>query len=291
MTSAGLVLLAVGACVLIVSGWQEEQLIEQARHRLRDAAALVREDLGVEFVDTARQQLQEKLQRIGSNTDIRFTVVDPKGNVLADSEQETLALVDSMDNHLGRKEFVQAERDGVGQSRRQSPTLGTQFLYYTLAIRGSGQDTLGYVRAALPVLPLREQVSSIRKLIGLVGLAAALTSLLAAYWLTKRLLSPLQELTAAAGGIASGHYAQRIHVNSSDELGRLARSFEHMSGELGARERQLRESMQRQTTVLGSMVEGVIALDRQQHVLFANLAAGNNLGSALRKWSGPRCWK
>ncbi len=33
---AGLILLAVGACSAIVSGWQEEQLIEQVERRLRD---------------------------------------------------------------------------------------------------------------------------------------------------------------------------------------------------------------------------------------------------------------
>ena len=43
---AGLVLLAVSVCVAIVSGWQEEQLVEQVRRRLHDSAALLRDDLG-----------------------------------------------------------------------------------------------------------------------------------------------------------------------------------------------------------------------------------------------------
>ncbi len=280
-----LVILAVGACVLIVSGWQEDQLIAQARQRLRDTAYLVREDIGTDFVSGDRLHLQEKLYRIGSTTNIRFTIVDMKGNVLADSEQDSLESVDAMENHLSRKEFVQATHEGEGQSRRRSPTLGIPFLYYTLSIR-DGENTVGYVRAALSVIPLNEQVASIHKLIALVGLGVTLTALIIAYWLTKRLISPINVLTDAAEAIGEGQYSQRVRIHTNDELGSLARSFERMSSELGARETQLRESVERQTTVLEGMVEGVIAVDRHEHVLFANSAAGKKLNFSPDKVAG-----
>ena len=276
IASAVLVILAVAACMAIVSGWQEEQFVEQARHRLRDAALVVREDLGSNFVTGDRQQLQKKLRRIGSSTDIRLTAVDAEGNVLADSERESLSSVDAMENHLARKEFIQALREGEGQSRRRSPTLGIPFLYYTLSIR-DGANAAGFIRAALPVVPLNEQVTSIHKRLGLVGLGVVLTCLPFAYWLTKRLVSPINVLTNAAEAVAEGHYSERVHIHSNDELGRLARSFERMSSELGTRETQLRESIERQTTVLEGMVEGVIAVDSQEHVLFANTAAGKKM--------------
>ncbi|QEG32891.1 two-component system histidine kinase PnpS [Bythopirellula goksoeyrii] len=285
VASAMLVILAVAACMAIVSGWQEEQFIEQARHRLRDTAKLVREDLGSDLATENRQQLQEKLRRIGSSTDIRFTIVDAKGNVLADSERDSLSSVDAMENHLARKEFAQASHEGEGQSRRRSPTLGIPFLYYSLSIR-DGDNTVGFVRAALPVVPLNEQVKSTNKLIGLVGLGVALTCLLFAYWLTKRLVSPINVLTDAAEAVAEGRYSERVRIHSNDELGRLARSFEHMSSELGTRETQLRESIERQTTVLEGMVEGVLAVDRQEHVLFANTAAGKKLNFEPDKVAG-----
>jgi two-component system, OmpR family, phosphate regulon sensor histidine kinase PhoR len=90
-------------------------------------------------------------------------------------------------------------------------------------------------------------------------------------------VSPISVLTDAAEGITAGRFAQRIGVNTNDEFGILARSFERMSSELDSRETLLRESVQRQTTVLGGMVEGVIAVDNEHHVLFANVAAGDKL--------------
>ncbi len=285
VANAMLVILAVVACMVIVSGWQETQVEEQARLRLRNTAYLVREDLGPDFAAGDRQQLQEKLRRIGLNTDIRFTVVDAKGNVLADSEQDSLQGVDAMDNHLTRKEFVQASHNGEGLSRRRSPTQGILLMYFTLSIR-DGKDTIGFVRAALPVVPLNEQMSSVHKFFGLVGLGVVLTSLLFAYWLTKRLVSPINVLTDAAEAVTEGRYSERVRINSHDELGRLARSFERMSRELGTRETQLRESIERQKTVLEGMVEGVIAVDQREHVLFANTAAGKKIGFKPDKVAG-----
>ncbi len=273
---ASLVVLTVTVCIAIVSGWQEDQLVEQVRRRLRDSAVLLRDNLQIELAAGQSSDLQPRIRKMGLETETRFTIVAADGRVLADSEQKTLDEVADMENHLTRKEFVQAARDGKGLVQRNSPTLGVPFLYYALAVDQNG-EILGFVRAAQPVTSILEQVASVRKVIWLMGLLVGLTGLAVTYWLTRRIVLPIQVLTEAAQVIATGRYPQKVHVSTRDEVGELARTFEHMSRELDLRERQLRESMQRQTTVLGGMIEGVIAVDRRQHVLFANVAAGRKL--------------
>lgn len=279
------VAIAVATCVAIVSWWQEEQLLEQTWRRLRDSALLIREDLPADLAAVNSTQLQRKIRKLGQETGIRITVINAEGKVLADSDQESLAMVGEMDNHLSRKEFVEAARNVHGQSSRQSPTWGTTFLYSAVAVR-QGDNTVGYVRTALPATPLRQQITAIQKLAVLIGSVVTLAGLVAAYWLTKRAVGPIRVLADAAEEIAAGKYPPRIRVNTNDEFGMLARSFERMASELGSRESLLRESIQRQTTVLGGMVEGVIAVDEQQHVLFANAAAGSNLGFTPDKVEG-----
>ena len=129
---AGLIVLAVGACSAIVAGWQEEQLVEQVRRRLHDSAALLRDDVEQEFLACSRAALQQQLRKLGQQTETRFTLVDAEGKVLADSEQQTLAELDAMDNHLGRQEFVLAKHAGTGYSRRVSPTLQVPFFVLLL---------------------------------------------------------------------------------------------------------------------------------------------------------------
>lgn len=102
----------------------------------------------------------------------------------------------------------------------------------------------------------------------------ALLTLGAGYAVIAHLVSPVQALHKAAIAMASGAYKQRAFVTNRDELGALAGSFNKMSEELGQRLSQLQESDRRQATVLGGMIEGVVAVDDRQRVLFANDAAG-----------------
>jgi two-component system phosphate regulon sensor histidine kinase PhoR len=95
-----------------------------------------------------------------------------------------------------------------------------------------------------------------------------------AYWLIGHIIRPLESLTKAAEAIASGDYTQRVYVGNRDELGTLARTFNRMSQELAARMTQLSQTGDRQATVLGGMIEGVIAVDGRQRIVLANRAAG-----------------
>ena len=141
---AGLVLLVVCACVAIVSGWQEELLIQQIVRRLHDSATLLRNEVREDLAGGRSEPLQKLVGQLDDQTDTRFTLVASDGLVLADSQQPDLAAVAKMENHLRRFEFVQATRDGEGFARRISPTLGLPYLYYVLVVR-EGDEIVGFV--------------------------------------------------------------------------------------------------------------------------------------------------
>ncbi len=64
--------------------------------------------------------------------------------------------------------------------------------------------------------------------------------------LLQRLISePLLQLSSMADNIASGQLSTHIEVRSTDEIGQLASSFNHMSAELARSYTQLRESESR----------------------------------------------
>lgn len=276
-TFAALVVLVVAACSAIVAGWQEDLLMSQVSRRLRDTVTLLQHDVEGDLASANAQALQAQLQFLGEKTETRFTLVDATGKVLADSEQTTLDDVAAMDNHLGRQEFVEAEYSGEGSSRRLSPTLQIPFFYYASKIQ-QGEQTLGYVRAAQPITSILAEVAAVRRLIGLVGCGVGLAGLVVTYWLARRIVQPIRELTTAAEEMAVGKTPRRLGITSPDEIGTLAKSFQRMVDRLQRRENALRQSADRQSAVLRGMNEGVLAVDNQQHVLFANLAAGNILG-------------
>jgi two-component system phosphate regulon sensor histidine kinase PhoR len=108
---------------------------------------------------------------------------------------------------------------------------------------------------------------------GLIGLVCLLIGGLA-YWIVGHVIQPIALLTGAADALARGDYAHRVYVENRDELGQLAGTFNRLSQELGGRMTQFGQSNDRQLTVLGGMIEGVIAVDTRQRVVLANDAAG-----------------
>ena len=71
--------------------------------------------------------------------------------------------------------------------------------------------------------------------------AAVIMAVVASLFVTRRIVDPLQRLAGASRRIADGHYAERVPVQSQDELGDLARSFNTMASALEATERRRRE--------------------------------------------------
>ena len=57
--------------------------------------------------------------------DVRVTILDSAGNVLADNEADSGV----MDNHSGRPEFMQARDGGYGENVRRSETTGRKSIY------------------------------------------------------------------------------------------------------------------------------------------------------------------
>jgi signal transduction histidine kinase len=80
-----------------------------------------------------------------------------------------------------------------------------------------------------PLIELQRQVVSTAMLVGGVGiLVAVLTSL----WFAARVTRPVESLAEAARRVAAGDLATKVEVESSDELGELAASFNRMTEDL-----------------------------------------------------------
>jgi len=112
-----------------------------------------------------------------------------------------------------------------------------------------------------------------------------------AFWLARGFARPLQELTAAAEQIAAGKYGQKIYAAGQDEAGTLARAFNRMSERLAEQFVQLEEDRQQLRAVLSGMVEGVIAIDGQQRILFANERAAQLLEFQIPAAVGRKLWQ
>jgi two-component system phosphate regulon sensor histidine kinase PhoR len=273
LACAGVNLVAAAVFGLVVSGWQEELIIEQVDGRLRDAALLVRSALADQMSAERSEELQQQVRHLGQETETRFTLVTMDGLVLADSGEDSLAAVATMENHRNRPEIVHARARGQGVDQRVSGTLKEAFRYYAVRADVDGKP-VGIVRAAITVAAIEAQAAAVRRLIWTLAGVIFLCVLAVSYWIVRRIINPVTSLTAAAEAVAAGNFERRVYVSNRDELGRLAGTFNRMSQELHTRMTELVQSNDRQTAVLEGMVEGVIAVDARQRILLSNRAAG-----------------
>lgn len=210
--------------------------------------------------------LQERVEAIGRSSGTRVTLIASDGTVVADSAEEPAR----MDNHANRPEIEAAARDGLGRARRRSHTLHSELSYAALRL---DEPQAGFLRLARPVDEASGELAAARRAVlsgTLCGLALALA--LGALF-ARRYAAPLREVTRVAEDLRAGRYDSRARVESRDDLGLLAAALNDLGADFARRIAARGREDARLRAMLSGMVEGVVAVDAEDRVVFANQAA------------------
>lgn len=100
--------------------------------------------------------------------------------------------------------------------------------------------------------------------------------------LARGLVEPIEDLTRVATRMSAGDLNQTVVPRGADEIARLAENFNHMAGRLREMVTTLQAERTRLETILASMSDGVVAVDRDGTLLLANRAAADLLAPARR---------
>jgi two-component system sensor histidine kinase VicK len=130
-------------------------------------------------------------------------------------------------------------------------------------------------------------------------LLSFLISIFFALLFSSEFLRPIKELKEAANKIAKGDFRKKIKVESSDELGELAKSFNSMSDRLAysydelksknenllwylksekSLKRDLESEKDRMQAVFSSVVDGIVVINNNHQIILLNRAAEEFLG-------------
>jgi two-component system phosphate regulon sensor histidine kinase PhoR len=127
--------------------------------------------------------------------------------------------------------------------------------------------------------------------VGLAVFFAIVVSVGLAYLLARRFARPLSELADGARRLAEGDLGRTIRVSGGREHTELAAAFNTMSGRLADTFQQGAHDHEQLLAILSGMIEGVIAVDRELSVLFANGRAGELLGFDPLTAVGRKLWE
>jgi two-component system phosphate regulon sensor histidine kinase PhoR len=243
---------------------RREQLA-QVERSLLERARLVQDQARTLSFDPARMaELDALADRTGRAGEMRVTLIDSAGVVVADSDVPTARLPD-IENHARRPEVAAALAGRVGHSTRHSDTTGRNLFY--LAIPAPGR---GVVRVSVPLDRLEAAVVKLRWEVASAALGAVLLAVLLSYGITRYALRSIHEVRRAAEAIAQGRLDDRPPLNTGDELGEISSAIRQIAQQLRLRLEEVTHEKEQLGAVLEGMVEGVLVVDAKGTVLLAN---------------------
>jgi two-component system, OmpR family, phosphate regulon sensor histidine kinase PhoR len=217
-------------------------------------------------------ELDGEADALGGLVGTRVTLVASDGIVLGDSELDGAALA-GIENHLERPEIQQARREGLGIARRYSTTVRADLLYVAVPVNNPALPALGFVRLALPLTDIAEQLAAVRR-IALAAFGVGLLAALAVAWTTSMLLSRrVQAIATVADRYARGDWSRPARDYGNDEIGTVARVLDDSAREIGRRATDLASDRARMEAILSGMIEGVLVVNDHGRVQLVNEAA------------------
>ena len=133
------------------------------------------------------------------------------------------------------------------------------------------------------------------RLLFIVALGAALVAMVLAGYAGNRIGAGLAVLTAATGELQQGRLSARARLDTEDELGVLASTFNHMAGSIQTMTNDLRSAADEEAAlrarlegVVGGMGEALVAVDERGRITDFNAAAEELVGLPARETLGKR---
>jgi len=200
--------------------------------------------------------------------DIRITVIDDSGNVVADTQSDPAAL----GNHNDRPEVIAARNGGFGTDARESVSTGQDTVYVAkqsgdvvLRLSRPMENTAYFVNQALPVMII-------------TFVALTIVALFFSGMLAQGALAPMHRMHEYIQAYMDGKTAD-FKINSKyEELDDLSKAFSHLAERLKRYIAQVKLENKKSAVILDSIQEGLMVLDEDRNVLLINNAARRVFG-------------
>jgi len=284
-----LVLLATSIVGYLGRRSLEQLSVEETEHSLQEQVFLVEEIVRTHSSAGSFAGLEGRLSALGRSSGIRYTVVAADGKVLADSAVASRL----MENHAGRPEIQEAHRTRESATViRRSTTVGKLLMYLARPMTLEPDRTI-FLRVAKPLASIGRGWRRLFLAILVGAIVIMVLSSLLGYWFSRRITDPLRGMTSVAGDIAAGDFTHEVDVRNLDEVGELGRAINTMTRQLSGRMETIQNDRNKLVAILGSLFEGVVAVDEDERVLHLNHVAADllDVDELPEGWIGERVWE
>ncbi len=259
----------VTVMLVLYTNQYRKMYYEDTRAMLTSEANLLASEIALLPDDGSDPQaLADLINRYSENLNVRVTVIQPDGKVIAESD----ATAEMMVNHLNRPEVQQVVAGGIGYNVRYSTTLKTEMVYVAVGQSLNG-DLATIVRFAKPLEIVNARLAMIRRSILISGLAAILLAALVTFFAAKQTTRPIVELTDAAKRITGGDYSKIPQPGADNEINDLTRAFSKMAVQIQDQLSTISGQNANLETIVDRLMDGLIIVRRDGKIELINRTA------------------
>jgi signal transduction histidine kinase len=233
---AGLFFLAaVGTLTYLTIRSQKSLLLAQMSERAKVGINLMELSVtgALYKLDTFRLETVAREAKALPNVDYAY-IFDEKGRIVGDYHEDQRQLFSIFTDELGQR--IIRSKTTLTDINLQNQILDISKPVYL------GHEKLGGIRLGFDLKPIIAEINEGTLRLLTVSSAIFLTGLIVIFVIATRMVKPIEKLTRATKHIEEGDLEYRVSIQREDEIGSLAKAFDHMAARLLQRERELKQS-------------------------------------------------
>lgn len=236
---------AIILCAFMILGTAIPKMIEnyfteQKVEVLEREGKIISRNYAIQYYTGVINQvsINEHLEILDDYLSARVWVLDSKGQLLLASGKVR-----------SRRNFTLEEQKLIDEvlEGQTVKSVGAFTMYFGQPMLTVGVPIIidfkvaGIIFMHAPLTEVLSTVNHVNKIISFSLLCSFFIAMLLITILTKKIIDPLNQMNEAAKAMASGNFDKRVYIETDDEVGQLAGSFNFMAEELGNLE-ELRKS-------------------------------------------------
>lgn len=208
-------------------------------------------------------EIDDFIKKIKTIEGFRITIIDKSGVVLGDSILD----IETMENHKGRPEVIQALNGIIGKSIRFSTSTNEDMLY--IAVPLNIKDETFIIRTSLSLKELNKVISMLIFEIALISIISLLIGFYIFYIYSKNIKESLELLKFKISNLLKGDYKERVIIKD-DEFKELGESINILGERIENLLYEVDLDKERLNSILSSTGEIIFVVDSQGKITFAN---------------------
>ncbi|MEY8000849.1 ATP-binding protein [Clostridium sp. Mt-5] len=262
-----------------LSYWFESYYFEQRESELLKESQFIKYR-AIQYLDgdLTPDDINETLTYIGNYLSADIWLVDNYGYVYSVSRSEHKKLIATSKQIVTSDLMELRENKTVDKTETYSNIFTAPVHTFEVPIF-SNKVFKGAIMMHTSISELRGPLKRVYEIIWISAVFAIIICCVVIYYLSQRIIiKPLKVINYAADKISKGEVEKRVEIESNDEIGELAKSFNSMADSLEQVEKNRREFISNVsheirspiTSIkgfIGGMIDGVIPAEKQSYYL------------------------